>query len=178
MSSALTLSPDGFCKTFDAAANGFGRAEGVSCVYIKRLDKAVADGNPIRAVIRASASNSDGRGPAKAVPNPIAHEALIRQTYRNAGLKLSDTAMVECHGTGTAVGDPKEVEAISKCFGEKGVYIGSVKSNLGHSEGAAFLTGLFKAVLSLERQTILPNIHFVNPNPASKYKCLYEFRCI
>ncbi|KAK3190650.1 Mycolipanoate synthase [Lecanicillium sp. MT-2017a] len=166
MSSAMTLSPDGFCKTFDAGADGFGRAEGVSCVFIKRLDRAVADGNPIRAVIRASSSNSDGRGPAKAVPNPVVHEALIRRAYRTAGLKCSDTAMVECHGTGTAAGDPKEVEAIAKCFGENGVYLGSVKSNLGHSEGAAFLTGLFKAVVSLERQMILPNIHFENPNPA------------
>ncbi|KAM3498690.1 hypothetical protein MY10362_008002, partial [Beauveria mimosiformis] len=166
MSSSMTLSPDGFCKTFDSAANGFGRAEGVSCVYIKRLDKAIADGNPIRAIIRASASNSDGRGPGRGVPNPAAHEALIRQAYRSAGLKLSDTAMVECHGTGTAVGDPREVAAIARCFGGRGVYLGSVKSNLGHSEGASFLTGLFKAVLSLERQTILPNVNFVLPNPA------------
>ncbi|KAI5460132.1 putative polyketide synthase [Mariannaea sp. PMI_226] len=167
MSETGTLSPDGSCKTFDASANGYARAEAVSCLYVKRLDQAIADGNPIRAIIRASASNADGRSHGGlTVPNSMAQEALIRQTYRNAGLDLGMTAMVECHGSGTPMGDPKEVSAIAKCFGEHGVYIGSLKPNLGHSEAASALTAVLKAVVSLESQTILPNIKFVTPNPA------------
>ncbi|CAI6338614.1 unnamed protein product [Periconia digitata] len=166
MSETLALSPDGSSKTFDAAADGYARAEGISCLYIKRLDHAIRDGNPVRAVIRASACNADGRTNGGLLePNKIAHEALIRQTYANAGLDLRTTAMVECHGTGTAKGDPLEVAAVASCFGDHGVYIGSVKPNLGHSEGASAITSIMKAVLSLEQQTILPNIKFVNPNP-------------
>lgn len=170
MSAGMALSPDGSCKTFDASANGYGRGEGISCLYIKRLDHAIRDGNPVRAIIRASASNADGKySGGMFMPNPAAHEALIRQTYKSAGLKFKDTAMVECHGTGTVVGDPLEVEAIAKCFGESGIYIGSVKPNLGHSEGASAITSIFKAVLSLENQIIIPNIKFQTPNPNSKF---------
>lgn len=168
IATSMALSPDGFCRTFDAGANGFGRAEGVCCLYIKRLDKALTDGNPIRAIIRASASNSDGRGPARFVPSPVSQEVLIRQAYRSASLSFNDTTVVECHGTGTPVGDRQEVAAIARCFGERGVYIGSVKTNLGHAEGAACLTGIIKAVLSLEKKIILPSVNFVNRNPESK----------
>ena len=101
-----TLAPDGNCKTFDASADGYARGEAVSALYIKRLDHAIRDGNPIRAVIRASGSNADGGTDGFTTPSAEAQELLIRQTYSNANLSLSDTGVVECHGTGTAVGDP------------------------------------------------------------------------
>jgi len=168
MSMTGLLSPDGSSKSFDASANGYARAEAISCIYIKRLDEAIKDGNPIRAVIRASGSNADGRTQGGlTIPNPVAHEALIRQVYQSAGLDFGETAMVECHGTGTAAGDPLEVSAVASCFGEHGIYIGSIKPNLGHAEAVAGINSIFKAVLSLENQTIIPNIKFVNPNPAS-----------
>lgn len=167
MSAQQALSPDGSCKTFDASANGYARGEGISSIYIKRLDEALRDGNPIRAVIRGSASNADGKTAGISMPNSDAHEALIRQAYKGAGLEMDETAVVECHGTGTKVGDPTEVIAVAKCFGNKRTYIGSVKPNLGHSEAAAALTSICKSVLALENRTIIPNIKFTNPNPAS-----------
>ncbi|KAL4894558.1 hypothetical protein BDV59DRAFT_207137 [Aspergillus ambiguus] len=167
MSQLMALSPDGSSKSFDAAANGYARGEAVTALYIKRLDDAIRDGNPIRAVIRSSAANADGRSRGgMANPNPDAHEALIREAYASVGLDMSQTAMVEAHGTGTPVGDPIEVEAIARCFGRDGAYLGAVKPNLGHSEGAAAITSVMKAVLSLENRTIIPNIKFNNPNPA------------
>lgn len=169
MSAQQALSPDGSCKTFDDSANGYARGEGISCIYIKRLDEAIRDGNPIRAVIRASSCNADGKTLGVAMPNAEAQEALILQAYRTAGLTLDNTAMVECHGTGTIVGDPIEVKSIARCFGDRGIYIGSVKPNLGHSEAASALTSIFKVVLALENKTILPNIKFVTPNPASMF---------
>lgn len=104
MSEQGGLSPDGSCKTFDASANGYARGEAVNCLYIKRLDLALRDGNPIRAVIRSSSTNADGRTPGMANPSGEAHEALMRDAYFLAGIDdLSQTAMVECHGTGTPV---------------------------------------------------------------------------
>ncbi|KAH8759973.1 hypothetical protein F5883DRAFT_681694, partial [Diaporthe sp. PMI_573] len=171
MSLLMALSPEGSSKSFDASADGYARGEAVTALYIKRLDEAIRDGNPIRAVIRSSASNADGRSRGgMANPNPDAHEAVIRATYASAGLDVSQTAMVEAHGTGTPVGDPIEVEAIARCFGRDGTYLGAVKPNLGHSEGAAALTSVMKAVLSLENRTIIPNIKFNNPNPAIPWK--------
>ncbi|GLI81248.1 mycolipanoate synthase [Penicillium ochrochloron] len=166
MSIQAALSPEGSSKSFDAAADGYARGEAVTAIYIKRLDEAIRDGNPIRAILRASSSNSDGRTLGFSTPNADSHEAAMREAYSIAGLDFSQTAMVEAHGTGTATGDPIEAEAIARCFGEEGVYIGAVKPNLGHSEGAAALTSLIKAVVSLEHQTIIPNIKFQTPNPA------------
>ncbi|KAL4977326.1 hypothetical protein BDW66DRAFT_150182 [Aspergillus desertorum] len=167
MSLLMALSPEGSSKSFDAAADGYARGEAVTALYIKRLDEAIRDGNPIRAVIRSSAAGADGRSKGgMANPNPDAHETIIRKAYALAGLDMSQTAMVEAHGTGTPVGDPIEVEAIARCFGEYGAYLGAVKPNLGHSEGAAAITSVMKAVLSLEHRTIIPNIKFNNPNPA------------
>ncbi|KAL2817757.1 hypothetical protein BDW59DRAFT_165803 [Aspergillus cavernicola] len=173
MSLLMALSPEGSSKSFDAAADGYARGEAVTALYIKRLDEAIRDGNPIRAVIRSSASNADGRSRGgMANPNPDAHEAVIKQAYASVGLDMSQTAMVEAHGTGTPVGDPIEVEAIARCFGRDGAYLGAIKPNLGHSEGAAAITSIMKAVLSLEHRTILPNIKFNNPNPAIPWdKC-------
>lgn len=166
------LSPDGSCKTFDSSANGFARGESVCALYIKRLDLALKDGNPIRAVVRACNSNADGGGTGRTfgTPNPAAHEALIRKTYADAGLDLHGTSVIECHGTGTAVGDPLETEAVANCFadGTRDIYIGSVKPNMGHGEGGSAMASIIKAALALEKRTILPNIKFNSPNPTSE----------
>ncbi|KAJ5783184.1 hypothetical protein N7457_004958 [Penicillium paradoxum] len=169
MSEQGVIAPDGSCKSFSADANGYARGEAVSAVFIKPLADAIRDGNPIRAVIRATACNSDGRGAGIGphVPNDISHEAMIRRAYEVAGISdYSQTAFVECHGTGTPVGDPIEARAVGRVFGPSGgIQIGSVKPNLGHSEGASGITSLIKAVLSLENHIIPPNIKFSAPNP-------------
>ncbi|KAK5657863.1 hypothetical protein OQA88_2411 [Cercophora sp. LCS_1] len=162
------LASDGNCKTFDAAADGFARGESVCAIYIKRLDEAIRDGNPVRAVIRACDSNADGGDGSRTfgTPNAVAQEKLIRHTYSLAGLDLSETKVVELHGTGTPVGDPLETTAIAACFGgDEPVYIGSVKPNLGHGEGASAMASIIKAVVALENKTVLPNIKFSKPNP-------------
>ena len=163
MSEQGVLSPEGSCKTFDAAANGYARAEAINAVYLKPLDAAQRDGSPIRAVVRASSVNFDGKTVNITSPNTDTQEALIRQVYQTAELNPSDTTFVECHGTGTPVGDPIEVAAIARCFNN--TYIGSVKPNVGHSEGASGITSLIKSVLALERKIIPPNIKFSQPNP-------------
>ncbi|KPI35158.1 Lovastatin diketide synthase LovF [Cyphellophora attinorum] len=163
------LAPDGSSKTFDASASGYARAEAVSALYVKRLDDAMRDGDHIRAVIRATASNSDGRSSAFANPNPDAHVELMRSAYAASGLAPQDTAFVEMHGTGTAVGDPLEAEAVARVFGGSQTYIGSVKPNVGHAEGASGLTSIFKAVLALEHGVIPPNIKFNLPNPKIRF---------
>ncbi|KAJ5583788.1 hypothetical protein N7450_006452 [Penicillium hetheringtonii] len=159
------FSPSGISKSFDASADGYGRGEAVNAVLIKRLGDAIRDGDPIRAVIRSTMVNCDGRSPGITTPSAEAQEKLIFGAYQKASIgDISQTAFVECHGTGTLAGDPIECSAISKIF-PKGVYIGSVKPNVGHSEGASGLTSLVKAVLSLEHRQIPPNIHFHLPNP-------------
>ncbi|KAK2596769.1 hypothetical protein QQS21_006164 [Conoideocrella luteorostrata] len=167
------LSPDGSCKSFSAKANGYARAEAVSAIYIKPLSAAFRDGNPVRAVIRAAASNHNGRNGSITAPNITAQQDLIRRTYELAEItSFSDTPFVECHGTGTPVGDRAEAEAVGSILGGHGVkvYIGSVKPNLGHSEGASGLTSLIKAVLALEHKTVPPNIKFDTPNPDIQFE--------
>ncbi|KAL7783077.1 hypothetical protein V8C37DRAFT_397515 [Trichoderma ceciliae] len=160
------ISPTGYCKTFDAAADGYARAEAVSAIYIKKLSDAVGDGDPIRSVILSTCINAGGKAPTLSSPTAAAQEKLMRRGHQLAGIKdLSRTAMIECHGTGTPLGDPTEARAVASVFGEWGIYIGSVKSNLGHSEGASGLSGLMKMVLALENKTIPPNINFNTPNP-------------
>ncbi|KAF4457622.1 polyketide synthase, partial [Fusarium albosuccineum] len=160
------LSPDGSSKTFDASANGYARGEAINAVYVKLLDDAIRDNNPIRAIIRNTGTNADGRSQSGMMaPNSSAHEALMRKVYADIGLDPCKTAFVECHGTGTPTGDPIETTAVGNVFGEQGVYIGSVKPNVGHSEGASGITSLIKGILSLENSTIPPNIKFSKPNP-------------
>ncbi|KAI1106697.1 hypothetical protein F4804DRAFT_347634 [Jackrogersella minutella] len=161
------MSPEGSCKTFDANADGYGRGEAVNAIYIKPLSDAIRDGNPIRAVIRNTGVNQDGQSTGLFATSVVAQEALMRKAYLDAGLDPRETAMVECHGTGTPVGDPVEAISVGNVFGvpSDGVYIGSVKPNLGHSEGSAGISSLMKAVLSLEHKTIPPNIKFKVPNP-------------
>ena len=172
MSEQGVLSPTGSCKTFDAAADGFARGEAVNAILVKPLDKALRDGDPVRAVIRATAVNSDGRTTNMGCPNSESQEAMIRRAYESAGIDdFSHTPFIECHGTGTPVGDPLEVAAVASVFGGvggAGAFIGSVKPNVGHGEGASGITSIIKAVLSLERWTIPPNINFSTPNPKSK----------
>jgi acyl transferase domain-containing protein len=121
------LSPTGECRTFDAAANGYARGEAINMIYVKRLSSALRDGDNIRAVIRGSAVNSDGRTQGMTMPSGTAQAALIRHTYALAGIeKLSETAFVECHGTGTPVGDPIETGAVASCFGHDGLIITGV----------------------------------------------------
>ncbi|KAH8648631.1 hypothetical protein BX600DRAFT_389283 [Xylariales sp. PMI_506] len=166
MSEAGVLNEDASCKTFSADADGYGRAEAIIAIFIKPLKDALRDGNPVRAVISGTAVNHDGKTNGISVPSADAQEALIRRAYQTAGISaFSDTGFVECHGTGTAVGDPIEAEAVGRVFGTRGVHIGSVKANLGHSEGASGLTSILKAVLALEHRTIPPNIKSSPPNP-------------
>ncbi|KAH7240057.1 polyketide synthase [Fusarium redolens] len=166
MSSGEVLAPDASCKTFDAAADGYARAEAITAIYIKPLSDAIRDGNPIRAIVKGTAVNCDGKCVSLVTPNGAAHEALMREAYRDAGLDPKDTAFVECHGTGTPTGDPIEATAVGKVFGgEKEVFITSVKPNLGHSEGSAGLSSVIKCVLAIEHQMIPPNIKLKNPNP-------------
>ncbi|MCJ1357758.1 MAG: hypothetical protein MMC33_007754 [Icmadophila ericetorum] len=165
------LSKDGSCKTFSAEADGYARGEAITAIYIKKLDDALRDGNPIRAVIRGTAANHDGKTPGMAAPSIDAQERLMKRAYEVAGITdFSRTGFVECHGTGTAVGDPIETKAVSRVFGKSGVYIGSIKPNLGHTEGASGLLSVIKTVLALENRTIPPNIKFSRPNPAIPFE--------
>ncbi|KAI8944142.1 hypothetical protein F4801DRAFT_600379 [Xylaria longipes] len=165
------MSPEGSCKTFDARADGYGRGEAVNAIYIKPLSDAIRDGNPIRAIIRNTGVNQDGQSTGLFATSIVAQEALMRKAYADAGLNPTETAMVECHGTGTPVGDPVEATSVGNVFGgQKGIYIGSVKPNLGHSEASAGISSLMKAVLALENKTIPPNIKFEIPNSQIPFK--------
>lgn len=171
MTEQNVLSKDGSCKTFSAAANGYARGEAITAIYIKKLDDAVRAGDPIQAVIRGTATNHDGKTLGMTVPSADAQESLIRRAYEVAGIKdVWKTAYVECHGTGTPIGDPIESDAVGRVFGDKGVYIGSVKPNLGHTEGASGLVSVIKTVLALKYRTIPPNIKSVPLNPAIPFK--------
>lgn len=161
------LSPSGKVKTFSADADGFARGEAVLAVYVKRLSDAVRDGDTVRSVVLSTAIGADGKSSTLTAPNPVEQAELIRRTHQLAGdAEFSKTAMIECHGTGTAVGDPLEAASVASVFGEHGgVYIGSVKSNIGHTEGAAGLAGVVKMVLALENGILPPNLNFSTPNP-------------
>lgn len=127
MSEQGVLSPTGTCKTFDAKADGYARGEAINAVYVKKLSDALRDGDPIRAVIRATATNCDGKTPGMACPSAESHESMMRRAYQVAQLPdLCNTAFIECHGTGTAVGDPLETAAVANVFGHNGIFIGSV----------------------------------------------------
>lgn len=163
-------SPDAHCYSFDDRANGYSRGEGVAFVALKRLSRALADGDTIRAVIRGTGSNQDGRTPAITQPNTEAQEALIRKTYAAAGLNFSDTTYYEAHGTGTAVGDPTETAAIGRVFSEgrsadDALHVGSLKANMGHLEPSAGIVGLIKVIMMFERGMIPPNAMLKNLNP-------------
>ena len=165
------LSRDGRCKTFDASADGYVRAEGCCVVVLKRLADAVRDDDRVLAKIRGTAVNQDGRSAGITAPNGPAQEAVMRAALADAGLQPGEISYVEAHGTGTPLGDPMEVRAIGAVYGaqraaESPLRIGSVKTNLGHTEAAAGLTGLVKVVLMMQPgHGIAPHLHFNRPSP-------------
>ncbi|RWA12367.1 hypothetical protein EKO27_g2745 [Xylaria grammica] len=168
------LSPDSKSFSFDHRANGYGRGEGIAALVLKRLPDALRDNNTIRAVIRSTGVNYDGRTPGITQPNGSSQLSLIRDTYEKAGISMLPTRYFEAHGTGTPVGDVIETSAIGSAFRaarspNDPMYIGSVKSNIGHTEGASGLASVIKAILTLERGVIPPNANFelLNPNIAA-----------
>ena len=164
------LSPTGRCKTFDAGADGYVRGDGCGVVVLKRLSQALADGDRVLAVIRGAAVNHDGRSSGLTAPNGPAQQEVIRRALSAAGVAPSEVGYLEAHGTGTALGDVIEVQALGAVLGEgrprdRPLVLGTIKTNLGHTEGAAGVAGLLKAVLVLERERIPPHLHLVEPNP-------------
>ncbi|MFE3755211.1 type I polyketide synthase [Nocardia tengchongensis] len=169
-SSAGMLAPDGRCKFGDRDADGFVRSEGVAAVVLKPLRAALADGDPIHAVIRGIGSSNDGMGSGLFMAPAVSGQvAMLRNAYAGAGIDPGTVSFVEAHGTGTQAGDPVELEALSTVLGpgrERRLLVGSHKTNIGHSEAAAGLIGLIKAVLCLRHRTVPGNLHLRNPNPA------------
>ncbi|KAK6076193.1 beta-ketoacyl synthase domain-containing protein [Seiridium cupressi] len=170
LGSIRVLSPDGKSYSFDSRANGYGRGEGTATVVLKRLRDAVTQGDPIRAIIRETAINQDGKTETITTPSMSAQVDLMRECYRKAGLDPSDTQYFEAHGTGTPTGDPIEMQAVASVFNarqssDNPILMGGVKSNIGHTEPVSGLASLIKTVLSLERGLVPPAINFESPNP-------------
>jgi microcystin synthetase protein McyG len=171
LSKGRMLAPDGRCKTFDASADGYVRGEGCGVVVMKRLSDAVADGDRVMAVIRASAVNQDGPSSGLTVPNGPAQQALVREALAQAGIEPAQVDYVEAHGTGTSLGDPIEVRALSDVFGQarpagRPLLIGAVKTNIGHLEAAAGVASFIKVVLALQHKQLPPHLHLKQVNPA------------
>ncbi|MFK7921050.1 MAG: beta-ketoacyl synthase N-terminal-like domain-containing protein, partial [Bacteroidia bacterium] len=166
---AGVLAPDGRCKTFDAAANGYVRGEGGGMIVLKPLSAALADGDPVHAVIKGSAMTQDGRTNGLMAPSQESQEAMLREAYRAAGVSPAAVQYIEAHGTGTLLGDSMEASAIGAVIGaaprEGYCAIGSVKSNIGHLEAAAGMAGLIKTVLAIQQRTLPPSLHYHSPNP-------------
>ncbi|KAI0552988.1 putative hybrid PKS-NRPS enzyme [Xylaria curta] len=169
------LSPTSRCRMWDRNADGYARGEGCVSIVIKTLDQALKDGDDVECIIRETAVNSDGRSAGITMPSPEAQAALIRETYERSGLDpVRDRCQFfECHGTGTQAGDPVEAQAIQETFYPKNVvfspddklYVGSIKTLIGHLEGCAGLAGLMKAIICIKNRTITPNMLFDNLNP-------------
>ncbi|PSN58811.1 ketoacyl-synt-domain-containing protein [Corynespora cassiicola Philippines] len=160
MSPMRCWSDQGRCFSFDDRGTGYGRGEGAAAIVLKRLDDAIQNGDPIRAVIRNSGVNQDGKTQGIMVPKADAQTQLIRSVYQAVDLDPRETAFVEAHGTGTAIGDPAEVESIRSAFGSArdsmALSIGSIKPNIGHLEAASGVASVIKGVLMLERGQVLP----------------------
>jgi acyl transferase domain-containing protein/acyl carrier protein/2-polyprenyl-3-methyl-5-hydroxy-6-metoxy-1,4-benzoquinol methylase len=176
-SKASMLSPDGRCFAFDERANGYVRAEGCGLVVLKPLSQAVADKDPIYAVILGSAVNQDGQTNGITVPNGESQEAAVEEACLKAGILPEQIQYVEAHGTGTPVGDPIEVNALGNVLGKNrplGDYcaVGSVKTNIGHLESASGIAGLIKLALALKHAQIPPSLHFQTPNPKIPFDSL------
>ncbi|MBE7512944.1 MAG: type I polyketide synthase [Anaerolineales bacterium] len=162
------LSPDARCKAFDAAANGYVRGEGAGVVLLKPLSQALADGDRIYALVRGTGSNQDGRTAGITLPNEAAQESLVQTVCAAAGIAGGQVAYVEAHGTGTAAGDPIEARSLSAALQAERttpLWIGSVKTNIGHLEAAAGVAGVIKAALILYHKQIPPHLHFRTANP-------------
>lgn len=178
MSDFNFLSPDSRCWSFDKRANGYARGEGSAVILLKRLDDALRNGDTIRAVIRNTGSNQDGRTLGITQPSEEAQINLIKQTYQRAGINMASTRFFEAHATGTPVGDPVEGNAIGTAFREyrsehEPLYIGAVKANIGHLEGCSGLAGLIKAILVLEEGIIPPIAGFKSLNDRIDAKKLH-----
>ena len=172
-SQARMMSADGRCKTFDSSADGYGRGEGAGMVILKRLQDAVRDKDRIIAVIRGSAVNQDGRSNGITAPNGLAQQQVINEALDNAGVSPDEIQYIETHGTGTPLGDPIEMESIKKTLMQERskdntLFVGSVKTNIGHLESAAGIAGLIKTALALEKEEIPPHINFKELNPHIK----------
>ncbi|KMO83138.1 polyketide synthase [Mycolicibacterium chubuense] len=161
------LSPHGHCYAFDSRADGFVRGEGAGVVVLKRLTDAVRDGDRVLAVVRGSAVNQDGRSNGLTAPNAPSQRDVLTRALKSADVAASTVDYIECHGTGTALGDPIEFDALAAIYGKGEVpcALGTVKTNMGHLEAAAGVAGFIKTVLTLQHGTIAPNLHFDKWNP-------------
>jgi acyl transferase domain-containing protein len=175
---AQMLSPDGKCKSFDARADGYARSEGAGMIVLKPLVQALKDNDPIYALVRGGALSNDGKTQGIAQPGYDAQVALIDRAYRHAAIRPSQVQYIEAHGTGTKAGDRTEANAIGQAAGrsrgpdQPPLYIGSVKSNIGHTEGAAGVAGVMKVAMMLAMQQIPPVVHFETPNPEVNFTAL------
>lgn len=173
---ASFLGHQGRSFAFDSRASGYGRGEGIATIVLKPLEQAIKDNDPIRAVIRETSLNQDGKTSTITAPNPAAQMDLMQQCYANAGLDPLETGFVEAHGTGTPTGDPIEAKAISTVFSkarqadDSPLLIGSVKSNIGHLEATSGLASLIKMVMAFEKGMIPPNFDFQTPNASIPFK--------
>ncbi|EAZ91777.1 type I polyketide synthase [Crocosphaera chwakensis] len=171
LSQMQALSEDGRCKTFDASADGYGRGEGCGMVVLKRYQDAIANQDQILGLIRGTAINHDGNSSGLTVPNGLAQEKVIQDALANGRIEPHQVNYIEVHGTGTALGDPIEVEALSNVYGcnrtaENPLILGSVKTNIGHLEAAAGIASLIKVILSLQHQQLPAHLHLKTLNPA------------
>jgi 3-oxoacyl-(acyl-carrier-protein) synthase/NAD(P)-dependent dehydrogenase (short-subunit alcohol dehydrogenase family)/acyl carrier protein len=174
LSNAQMLAPDGECKAFDSSADGYVRSEGCGLFVLKKLSKAIANGDRIHAVIRGSAINQAGRTQGLTAPNGPSQESVIRRALQAARVKPSEVSYVEAHGTGTSLGDPIEIGALRNVYcttrdsGDPPLFVGSVKSNIGHCEAAAGAAGLMKVVLSMQGNLIPASLNVKRLNPHLK----------
>lgn len=169
LSKMKALAPDGRCKTFDESANGYVRSEGCGMVVLKRYQDALDHHDNILAVMKATSLNHDGRCSGLTAPNGVQQTKLIQKTIQNAGINIEDIKYIETHGTGTKLGDPQEINALLKAYENRNnqtnkILLGSVKSNIGHTESASGIAGLIKVVLAIKNGIIPKNIHFQTPN--------------
>jgi phthiocerol/phenolphthiocerol synthesis type-I polyketide synthase C len=175
---ASMLSAHGRCRAFDAAGDGYVRSEGAGVLFLKPLEQALADGDPVHAVILASGVNSDGHKNGITIPSAAGQSRLLQATCRQAGISPDEIAYIEAHGTGTAVGDPVETAAIGDAVASRRskesppLFIGSVKTNIGHLESASGMAGIIKAVLCLKHRALPPSLHLETPNPNIDFQAL------
>ncbi|KAI4148084.1 MAG: hypothetical protein LQ341_001672 [Variospora aurantia] len=160
------LSPSGRCHSFDAGADGYGRGEGIAAILLKPFHRAIADHDPIRAVVKGTCINQDGRTQGITLPSALAQQRNMESLYSELDILPSTIQYLEAHGTGTAAGDPLELQAVNAVYGRNSLVVGSVKSSVGHCEAASALIGLIKTILSLEHAQIPAQMHFETPNPA------------
>jgi acyl transferase domain-containing protein/surfactin synthase thioesterase subunit len=162
------LAKDGKSKSFDASADGYVRGEGVAVIIVKRLSDAIREQNNILAVIKSTFANQDGKSNGFTAPNSIAQQKMLKGALEKAKMSAKQISYIEAHGTGTPLGDPIELEALKTIHvnrKDSPLWVGTVKTNIGHTEGTAGLAGVIKVILSLQHKTIPPNLHFQTPNP-------------